>query len=71
VIWIWDTATGRQLVNLQAEYLNEPEIAFSPDGLRLAAVSNDGLVFWEAAPHRSEARRVERHPPFPLVLPHE
>jgi WD40 repeat protein len=41
---IWDTATGRQLCELQGHTANVTHLAFSPDGKRLATASEDNTV---------------------------
>jgi WD40 repeat protein/tRNA A-37 threonylcarbamoyl transferase component Bud32 len=41
---IWDTATGRQLWELQGHTANVTRLAYSPDGHRLATASEDHTV---------------------------
>jgi WD40 repeat protein len=51
--FIWDAASGQELVTLQGHTAPLEALAWSPDGGRLAAVSRDGTVgFWDAASGR-------------------
>src|SRR5262249_30189133 len=47
---VWNTATGELLYTLKTPESSIADLAFSPDGKRLATYRNDGTVtVWEAA----------------------
>jgi len=48
-IKLWDTATGKQLANLEGHEVSVTSVAFSPDGTRLASYSFDEIKLWDAA----------------------
>jgi WD40 repeat protein/serine/threonine protein kinase len=49
-LWVWDAATGKELVHLKAHTSQILNLAFSPDGKRIATASYDHTVkTWDAA----------------------
>ena len=59
-VWIWDLATGKEVVRLPGHRGFVWSLAFSPDGTTLASGSGDATVrFWDTAPlkMRYQARR--------------
>ncbi len=45
---VWETATGRELMTLVPQQ-DVYEVAFSPDGSTIAALSVEGIILWETA----------------------
>jgi WD40 repeat protein/serine/threonine protein kinase/DNA-binding winged helix-turn-helix (wHTH) protein len=46
---VWDASTGERVLSLKGHRLDVTDVAFSPDGHRLATVSNDGTArIWDA-----------------------
>jgi len=46
---VWDVTTGREALSLSEHAGGASCVTFSPDGIRIASISNDGLRIWEAA----------------------
>ena len=60
-LWVWDAATGQELLALKVPGQSVRAVAFSPDGRRLACVRDDGrLSFWDAGPPFPRAIDVRR-----------
>ena len=58
---VWETLTGRNLFSIPVPHDGVRGVAFSPDGKRLSAVSNDGfLVVWHAE-EGQEVRSIQAH----------
>jgi hypothetical protein len=58
-VWVWDPATGQELLTLQGHTRPVWGVAFSPDGSLLASASIDGTVkVWDAT-ELTPQRRVE------------
>jgi WD40 repeat protein len=45
---VWDAETGRELLTLQGHTTNVSNVAFSPDGQRLASVGGGEVRVWDA-----------------------
>jgi hypothetical protein len=59
----WGGATGREILTL-ARLTLDTQVAFSPDGRRLAAASSAGeLALWKAASKAEVAAREARERP--------
>jgi WD40 repeat protein len=57
-IRLWDTATAKEICQIQGQTSDPTAIAFSPTGELLASVSSDGTLFLWAVPTGKEVRRI-------------
>jgi RNA polymerase sigma factor (sigma-70 family) len=63
-IWVWDTATGRELRKLQVQGAKIESFAFSPDGRRMACPQADGeIALWDVQEGKA-LRRFQGHKKF-------
>jgi tetratricopeptide (TPR) repeat protein len=46
---VWDASSGKRLVRLQGETARIAEVAFAPDGRRLATVGFEGVRLWDTS----------------------
>ncbi len=54
---VWDTISGQETLTFKGQTLGFPGVAFSPDGLQLAAASYDEMVrLWDARPWTPQLR---------------
>ncbi|KAG8773672.1 hypothetical protein FRC12_002389, partial [Ceratobasidium sp. 428] len=59
---IWDTYTGRNLINLPGDSNSILKLAFSPDGRRLASGSRDGAIsLWSTETGKLAAEPLTGH----------
>jgi WD40 repeat protein len=48
---LWDATTGKEIAVLAGYAGQHSDLAFSPDGKRLAAAANDGVQVWDVRSH--------------------
>jgi len=58
LVRVWDAMTGREILSLRGHVTKVKQVAWSPDGRRLAAADYFSVRIWDAPGWKCAAARV-------------